>query len=78
VRAATLSGLASVANRSARWSALATTLADDPDATVRRRVAVVALHLASDGSATILHRLADDTEATVRQTVATELRQLPR
>jgi HEAT repeat protein len=78
VRAATLSGLAGVANRSARWSALATRLTDDPDATVRQRVAVVAHHLAPDGVATILHRLANDTEATVRQAAATELRRLPR
>jgi HEAT repeat protein len=77
VRAATLSGLASVANRSARWSVLATTLADDPDATVRQRVAVVAHHLAPDDFATILHRLADDIEATVRQAAATELRRRP-
>lgn len=77
VRAATLSGLASVTDPSARWSELAVTLADDPDATVRQRVAVVGHHLAPNEAGALLHRLTDDPEPIVRQTAATQLARLP-
>lgn len=73
VRAATLSGLATVADNSARWASLVAELASDPDPTVRQRVAVVARHLAPNDVSDILHRLANDPDATVRQMAATEL-----
>lgn len=74
VRAAVLSGPATVANRPARWSAVAVTLAGDADAMVRQRAAMVAHHLAQDDAGAILHRLTDNPEATVRQVAAGQLR----
>ncbi|WP_432824447.1 HEAT repeat domain-containing protein [Dactylosporangium sp. CA-092794] len=78
VRAATLSGLATVGDNSSRWARLVTALTNDPDPTVRQRVALVARHLAPEDLSDILHRLADDPEATVRQAAAAQLARLPR
>lgn len=77
VRAATLSGLATVNDNSSRWASRVAELANDPDPTVRQRVAVVARHLAPNEVSDILHHLADDPEATVRQVATTQLDRLP-
>ncbi|MEV7623309.1 HEAT repeat domain-containing protein [Actinoplanes sp. NPDC089786] len=73
VRAATLSGLATAADGSARWAGLVADLAGDPEADVRMRVAVVVRHLAPDDVTTVLERLAGDPDARVRETAAREL-----
>jgi hypothetical protein len=78
VRAATLSGLATPGDNSPRWASFVAELANDPDPTVRQRVAVVARHLAPTDVSDILHRLADDPEATVRQIATTQLDRLPK
>ncbi|GAA3248547.1 HEAT repeat domain-containing protein [Dactylosporangium siamense] len=78
VRAATLSGLATVADTSWRWASLVAEMANDPDPTVRQRVAVVAGHLAPNEVIEILHRLAGDPEAMVRQVATTQLDRLSR
>jgi hypothetical protein len=76
VRAATLSGLATVSDDSSRWASLVAELANDPDPTVRQRVAVVARYLAPNRVSDILHRLAEDSAATVRQVATTQLDRL--
>jgi HEAT repeat protein len=77
VRAAILSGLATVGDNSSRWASLVADLANDLDPTVRQRVAVVARHLAPNEVSDILRCLADDPEATVRQVATTQLDRLP-
>lgn len=66
VRAAVLSGLADVGDRSGRWASLVTEFADDPDVTVRHRVAVTARHLVPDAG-DLLARLAADPKGFVRE-----------
>jgi hypothetical protein len=63
VRAATLSGLATIADNSSRWASLVAQLVNDPDPMVRQCVAVVARHLAPNEVDDLLHRLAEDPEA---------------
>jgi HEAT repeat protein len=75
VRAATLSGLASASTRM-NWAPLVLELADDPDPTVRQRVAVVARHLAPDTAASILERFAGDPDQTVRRAATAALNRL--
>jgi HEAT repeat protein len=67
VRAATVSGLASAATASPRSAPLVAGLADDPDPTVRQRVATVVRRLAPEAAPDILRRYADDPDPTVRR-----------
>ncbi|WP_231929295.1 HEAT repeat domain-containing protein [Micromonospora inositola] len=76
VRAATISGLASAGGEPSHWGQLLVELADDPDPTVRQRVAVVARHLAPDAAPDILHRYASDPDQTLRRLADTELNRL--
>ncbi|MEH0937637.1 HEAT repeat domain-containing protein [Micromonospora psammae] len=76
VRAATVSGIAGAGGRPGHWEQLLVELADDPDPTVRQRVAVVARHLGPDTAAGILHRYTHDPDQTLRRLAATELARL--
>src|SRR5262249_12579354 len=76
VRAATLSGLASSGSTAKTWAPLVVELANDPDPTVRQRVAVVARHLAPDAAADILQRYTGDQDQTLRRLATTELTRL--
>jgi HEAT repeat protein len=76
VRAATLSGLASTGRPASGWAPLVVELANDPDPSVRQRIAVVARHLAPDAAAGILQRYTSDQDQTLRQLAATELARL--
>lgn len=77
VRAATLSGLASTGGEPPhRGRQLLVELADDPDPTVRQRVAVLARRLAPDTAPQILRRYAGDPDQRVRQLAAAELERL--
>jgi HEAT repeat protein len=77
VRAATLGGLAGAVSGTSDWAPLVVKLADDPDPTVRRRVAVVARHLAPDAARAILHRYTNDHDQTLRRIATTELDRAP-
>lgn len=68
VRSAVLSGLATVGDKSGRWSSLVVTLSADPDRGVRHRVANTVRHLMPDPSA-VLAALAADSSGFVREAV---------
>jgi HEAT repeat protein len=76
VRAATLGGLASTASGSSNWAPLVLELANDPNPTVRQRVAIVARHLAPDAASDILHHYTSDQDQTLRRIATTELNRL--
>ncbi|MDI6103791.1 HEAT repeat domain-containing protein [Actinoplanes sp. NEAU-A12] len=71
VRAAVLSGLADIGDPSGRWTPLVIAFADDPDVTVRHRVAVTARHLLPD-ACDLLDRLAADPKGFVREAAELE------
>lgn len=72
VRAATLSGLATV-GASADSATILMQAANDPDPMVRERVAVLARHLAPSAVREILERFATDSDPVVRRVAVTEL-----
>ncbi|WP_203989331.1 HEAT repeat domain-containing protein [Virgisporangium aurantiacum] len=78
VRAATISGIASTMKPSALGEHLVIRLTDDPDPSVRQRVAVLARHLAPNRLESIVRRYVDDPDPNVRRIAETELSRLPR
>ncbi|WP_432976487.1 HEAT repeat domain-containing protein [Dactylosporangium sp. CA-233914] len=78
VRAALASGLASTGTTRPDWPPLLLALADDPQSSVRERVAVAVRHVAPSVAPDLLRRYADhDPDPAIRRTATVQLTRLP-